>query len=491
MADSVARPARNTWRWLVPSLSHVLWLVFVLMLLQPAQREAMVSSDGDTCMHWRVGESMLESGHVVRTDEFSHTRPGQPVISKEWLAEILFAFAGRHGGLFGISVLAALIIATTIALLHGQLVREGNDLLLATGLTLLAAFAASGHWLARPHLFSLFLLLLWNDALRRYERDRNARRLALVLGLLTALWVNLHGGYLAGFLVLGAYWLGAALERDRQKLIALTGIGVLCALVSLLNPSGYELHLHNLAFLRSDYLTGMLGEYRSPNFHAPETRGFLVWLALLFFTLALRRPRVTAAAGVLLISWTYFALYAVRNIPLMVILTAPIVAPSLSEIVRGRLSGLSQRMSKVSACGAGWPVVVAVALLAITRLAGPTEMPAEHWPVDAMQFIKANPDQFRGRKMFNQYAWGGYLMQVLPEHKVFVDGRTDFYGESLLREFNATAGLQTNWVAALDKYQVTWTLMPADHRLNLALALTPGWSCIYTNKVAAMFLKSP
>ena len=91
---------------------------------------------------------------------------------------------------------------------------------------------------------------------------------------------------------------------------------LVCAMASLLNPNGYHLHAHNLAFLRSGYLTGLLAEYRSPDFHSEQTRGFLVWLAVVFFTLALRRPRVPAGGAVLLCSWVYFALYAVRNIPL-------------------------------------------------------------------------------------------------------------------------------------------------------------------------------
>jgi Rps23 Pro-64 3,4-dihydroxylase Tpa1-like proline 4-hydroxylase len=133
--------------------------------------------------------------------------------------------------------------------------------------------------------------------------------------------------------------------------------------------------------------------------------------------------------------------------------------------------------------------VAVVAVVAIGFVRHPTQMPAKDWPVDALAFIQQHPDQFAGH-MFNQYAWGGYLMQELPEHKVFVDGRTDFYGETLLKEFEQTTALRSNWVAVLDKYDVAWTLMPSDHRLNLALALLqPQWSCIYTDSVAAIWRK--
>jgi hypothetical protein len=364
------------------------------------------------------------------------------------------------------------------ALLHRQLLREGSDLLIATGITMLAAWAASTHWLARPHVFSFLMLFWWNDALRR-------GRLAL-LPVLTVLWVNLHGGFLAGFLVLGAYWLGAVVERRWDRMRTLTGVGALCVIASFLNPSGYKLHLHNLAFLRSDYLTGWLAEYSSANFHSAGSLGFLAWLALIFVTLVVRRPRVTVADGLVLVSWTYYALYAGRNIPLLVIVSAPILAPAWSPV---RWRELSARLQKINDASKGWPVALAAAVAFVVFVPHPTEMPAERWPVKALEFIRQHPEQLTGH-MFNQYMWGGYLMEYLPEHKTFVDGRTDFFGEGVIREFSDTTALRTNWFAALQKYDVQWTLMPSDHRLNLALALVqPPWSCVYTDEVAAIWRK--
>lgn len=488
MADNASRPANRAWRWLVPSLSQLLWLALLLLLLAQPWRTTMVASDGDACMHWRVGEWMLEHKQIIRADVFSHTRLGAPIISKEWLSELIFAGAGRLGGLYGVAVVGALLIATTFALLHRQLLREGNDALVATALAFLAAAAASAHWLARPHAFSFLLMVLWNGALRRFERTGNARTLLAALGVLTILWVNVHAGYLAGFLVIGAYWLGAAIKRDRRKLGTLTTAGLLCAVVSLLNPNGYRVHVHNLQFLQSDFFKNWLAEYASMRFDSPDAVGFALWLALMFLTLAVRRPRLSMSEALVLISWTYFALYAARNIPLLVILTAPILAPAWSEVVRARRHALSERASAFNATCRGWPVVVAVAIATIVFVPRPTELPANRWPVAAVEFIKRHPDRFAGNA-FNQYMWGGYLMQVLPEHKVFVDGRADFYGEDLVKEFDAATALRTNWLPVLAKYDVGWTLMPTDHRLNAALTLLTGWERAFSDETATIFWK--
>jgi len=458
----------------MPSLSQWLWLVLFLVLLAQPWRTMMVASDGDACMHWRVGDWMLEHKQIIRHDEFSYTRHGEQVISKEWLSELLFAAAGRAGGLFGLSALAALVIATTFALLHWRLVRDGNDLLVATALTLLAVWAASMHWMARPHVFSFLMLLLWHHCIRRGASP-------WLLAVIMAAWVNLHGGFLAGFFVLGAYWIGSF--RDAAQFRRLSLALLLCAGAVLLNPNGWRLPWHNLQFLRSEFLVNWLAEYSSMDFQSREARGFIGWLAVLFVTLAWQRPRLTMGESLVLVSWTAFALYSRRNIPLMVILTAPLIAPALSKAVGERWRALSARLGGTAR---GWPVVAALALGVVVCMAHPTELPRNRWPVAAVQYIREHPADFGGR-MLNDYVWGGYLLKALPEHHVFVDGRTDFYGEALIRDYVAVTELKTNWLATLDRYDVQWTLLPRRSRLNQALAELPEWQRAYTDEVAVVY----
>lgn len=467
--------------WLLPSLSQWLWLVLFLVLLAQPWRTMMVASDGDACMHWRVGDWMLAHKQIIGHDEFSHTRAGAPVISKEWLSALLFAVAGCAGGLFGLSALAALVIATTFALLHWRLVRDGNDLLVATALTLLAAWAACMHWMARPHVFSFLMLLLWHDQVRRVERGGKPWLLAVIM----VLWVNLHGGFLAGFFVLGAYWLGAI--RDPARLRRLSIAALLCVLAVLLNPNGWRLPWHNLQFLRSEFLVNWLAEYATMDFQSREARGFLAWLAVLFVALAWRRPRFTAGESLVLISWTAFALYSRRNIPLMVILSAPLIAPVISEAVGERWRAFSQRLAVGKR---GWPVVAALALAGLLCVPRPTELPPQRWPVSAVEHIRGHSTEFGGR-MFNDYVWGGYLLKAWPEQRVFVDGRTDFYGEALIRDYCAVVELKTNWLAVLERYDVEWTLLPRRARLNQALAEIPRWRCAYTDEVAVIYRRLP
>ncbi len=491
MSNSTSGPQRHPWRWLLPSFTQWLWLLLVLVLLSATWRVAMVASDGDACMHWAVGEHMLQTRQIVCTDVFSHTRYGAPIISKEWLSEIIFAVAGRIAGLDGVAVVAALLIATTFAWLHRQLLRDGGDLLAATVVTLLAAWAASSHWLARPHVFSFLMMLLWHDAIRR---PAGATRLVVELAIIAVLWVNLHGAFLAGFFVLGAYWLGAVMERDWTRLRHLTLAGAVAAAATLLNPSGYRLHLHNLQFLRSEFFTGYLAEYSSTNFQSAEALGFLAWLALWFLILVIGRPRLAPAEVVLLLMWTYFALFAGRNIALLAILTAPpatrAISGALREHAADRWLSLSARMQELDQAVRGWPIVGLLAVAYVLFWPARAEMPPDKWPVAAVDYIKTHRDQFAGN-LFNQYAWGGYLMIALPEHRTFVDGRADFFGEELVKEFQSVTTLRPGWQKPLEKYAVTWTLMPVEHRLNCALALLPAeWEQVYADATAVIWRKT-
>ena len=162
------------------------------------------------------------------------------------------------------------------------------------------------------------------------------------------------------------------------------------------------------------------------------------------------------------------------------------VAPPISEFVSRRWRPLCQRLAETDAAANGWPVVAGLAVVAFGFVAGPTQLPATEWPIDAIAYVRTHETDFPGN-LFNQYKWGGYLLQFVPEHKVFIDGRADFYGEELVREFDDVTALRPDWQEILARYHVQWTLMPTDHRLNVALGLSPDWEPAYTDAVATIY----
>ena len=73
---------------------------------------------------------------------------------------------------------------------------------------LLAVFASSIHFLARPHVLSWLFTLIAFWLLETLEA-RGDQRVLFWMPILILVWVNLHGGFLVAFVMQGAYLVGA------------------------------------------------------------------------------------------------------------------------------------------------------------------------------------------------------------------------------------------------------------------------------------------
>lgn len=459
------------------------WLWVVLFLgIQFAPRRAGLLSDGDPCWHWLQGNWMLEHRAVLRADFLSHTRPGAPLVCKDWGSDVLWAVAGNLGGWSGILLLAAALIATTLGLFCWQLRSDGIAPVVAVGATLLALGACAAHWLARPHLWTQLLIVPVAWTMREFNRDRlTARQAAWRLALVLAVWANLHGGFLMGLVVIALYAAGDAVERPR-RLGPAAGLFVVGWVATLLNPNGWRLHAHVLEFLRQPALTLSTDEWRAPDLSSVAMRGFVVWLVAALGTLAVVWRRLRPSELVVVMGWVGLALLAARHVPLCALVVTPVLAAHFAGPKRAAAGGSR----------GGNAVLVAGAVAgAVGALVGgwQTELPARDWPVQAADFVRANGERLRGA-MFNEYAWGGYLAQELPGRRVFVDGRNDFYGLPLLREYETVARALPGWEKVLAQYQVGWTILPPASPLNQALARA-GWECAYADPVATIYRRKP
>jgi hypothetical protein len=306
------------------------------------------------------------------------------------------------------------------------------------------------------------------------------------------LWANLHGAFFTGFVLIGIYLVGS---RSRT----LVWVLLACAAASLVNPNGWKLHAQVLQFLRTPELAQFTNEFRSPNFHSGGARGFVLVLLTLAELLLVARPRLSASEVWLLGVWGYFALHSVRNVPIFALVAAPILTAHwnafLQSVGRSRWMDWYRRVSarvtgvSQSADGRALAVVSGAALWVAAGCGlARTEPLADRFPVAAVEWLRANPQAVSG-EMFNDYGWGGYLMLVLPERRVFVDGRNDFYGRQLVEEFNTVDDVKPGWEKVLEKYRVGWTILPPKHGLNALLALRADWRRVYADQTAVIYAR--
>ena len=84
----------------------------------------------------------------------------------------------------------------------------------------------------------------------------------------------------------------------------------------------------------------------------------------------------------------------------------------------------------------------------------------------------------------------GYILYRLwPNETVFIDGQTDFYGEALTREYIKVIAMDAGWQDVLDKYNVSWIIIPRDETLAKYLYSVDNdaWHVIYEDNTAVIF----
>ncbi len=487
------------WHFL-PSAAEI---IFVSIFLQLVFNAGILLSDGDTGYHIRAGEFILEARTVPKNDIFSLWLPPLSWTAHEWLSEVLMAVVHHHAGLIGIAVLFSLTIATTHVVLFRILRGDNQDILIPLILTVIAASTSSIHWLARPHIFSLALTAIWYSVLDRFQyRGRNW---LFVLPFIMLLWVNMHGGYVFGLMLLLVYLLGnlAGLyfseERGSQEYVykskSLAKISVACLLASLCNPQGFHILVFPFALASDPFLMNNVQEFLSPNFHKPLTFKYLLLASIALF--AFSRVALNWIELGLVILTTYMALYSARYIPLYAIITAPILLRLTARLKRDlpsiALHWLARRSLNFSlmdqkSIGYLWAtggILLVLTLAHTSRLH--TEFDNRIFPTKAVDFIMA--ERISGN-IFNNEEFGDYIIyKAWPKYRVFFDGRSDMYGAALGGEYLKVTRTLPGWQDVLKKHQVDWVFFNTGSTLSSALNTNPSWQLIYTDPVASIFVR--
>ncbi len=478
-------------------------LISAFVLLAVFTMAVRVSVDTDTWWHLRAGAWMVEHQQLLRTDPFSLTRQGQPWIYPGWLAQLILYGVYAAVGYAGLNLLTALMVAVAFGVIWSVL--EG-PLLLRAAITLLAATASGVYWSARPQIFTLVLAAAFLVILQS-GLTGGLRRLAL-LPLLMALWVNLHGGFIVGFLILGAYLGGELIElvihalqregslrdligRQRDRLIALGAVTMGCVVALGLNPHGFRMLAYPLQTVSIGVLQDYIQEWQSPNFHRLEVQPFLWMLLLLLvaFAASPRRPRPVEL--VLVSGFAYMALLAGRNVALFALVGAVPLArhgnlalqPLLAGRSRGRELPLAWRRR------INTTLFLLFALAALVKILPPLSQSVneaairEQVPVGAVDYIRARRPP---GPLFNSYNWGGYVLWALyPEYLSFVDGRTDLFDDQILTEYLDAWRATQGWQETFARWGIRTVLLERDAPLVEPLQQS-GWVVLYEDSQAVV-----
>ena len=508
----------------LPSLADLAFLMPIVFLFGRMDGVKTLLGDCDTGWHIRTGEWIIANGWIPSRDMFSFTKPGGQWFAWEWLWDVVFAWLNARGGLAAVVLVSIVLISITFAMLF-RLVRRSCNPVVAIAVTFVAAAASSIHWLARPHLFTLLFAVVFYGLLERV-RSGNSKRLGgvpvlAVLPVLTVLWTNLHGGFFVGIALVCGYAGGAlaktALAADAEgrrsgwfEAKRYLACAAACLGASFLNPYFYHLHVHIFKYLGDPFQSQHINEFLSLSFRHPIAIFFEIFLLLGSFAAYRGVRRGEYIGPALLLVWAHAGLLSVRNIPIFMIVAAPWVGSTLQEWlsesadlpvagwarrVLAKFNGVAAEVAEIDDAPR-WRLasVAGVALLAalLYAPAPPQAMRAEFdpkvYPAMALNAMKPTADS----RIFTGDEWGDYLIyRLYPRTKVFVDGRSDFYGADFEEKYVAALNVQHGWEQTLGRYGVDTILLPPSAPLAGALKESSRWRVAYDDGVALVFKPAP
>lgn len=448
-----------------------------------------VLGDPDTNWHIAGGRWMIENASWPTTDFYSHTFDGHRWIAKEWLSQLLLAFAWDVGSWRGVVVLCGLAVALTLAMVTwfaGSRAGIAGGLLMA-GLSLVT-FAPV--MIARPLLLVFPVIVGWTIALvRSAERGRRPPWIALPLLLL---WVNMHGAFTMGIVIAAAFGLEALLRADRASLprvlVEWGAFGLSCLAVTCVTPYGWEPLWVNALMANSHEVLPFLAEWQGADLSARWIFLAAIVLACIAVLASDLRPN---AARFLLVAFLAYAMFRHQRLAMIFALVVPIaVGPAL--IAAGadvlRRIGLFQSGLPLSAAAA--QMLAALLIVAggvATLLVSPAPPPTAAAPAA----LASVPDQVRRERVFNSHDLGGFL--ILNGVKTFFDGRNDqlFLGGFFTRTMNATTAESPAPLAALlDERGVRWALILKEKPEARLFPRLDGWRLHFADASSEVWIRN-
>ena len=449
--------------------------------------------DPDLWWHLKTGEIIWNTHSIPSVDLFSFTTNNHPWTAHEWLSQVTIYGAWKAGGLSGLMIW--LCVFPSALFIAGYVLcslYSGNAKVALLGALVIWLFATIG-LAVRPHVIG-YLLLTCEFLVIHLARTRNPRWF-LALPPLFAIWVNCHGSFIFGLMILGAFLFCSFFDFQRGSLVSsrwekpqrrMLIIGLFLSIAGLfVNPVGFKQLIYPLdVMLNQSIGLASVDEWQAVKLDDVRALGMLVVGTFILLWTLVRRNLIYLDELVVLGLGFGMAARHSRMLFVFGVLAAPILC---------RL--LSNAWDRYEPARDRWYANAVMMLLAVIVVAlsfpGAADLEAQmkkNNPVKAVEYIRRTG--LSGR-MLNDYNYGGYLIWALPEQKVFMDGRADVYEwTGVLGEFAAWAQLRSDPKILLDKYRVDFCLMSKGAPMSRVMPYLPGWKKIYSDELSVIFVRT-
>lgn len=451
---------------------------------------SLLLSHYDLGWHLAAGELIRTEARVPFQDPWSFTLGTKQWFNLSWLWDVIASVIFKSAGYGGLVVLVVACGALIVGYLASACLGSGASALAACIATFAACLlypayeaAPNSYLAASPNVATmLFSVVFYRECLRPAK--------LLVLPLLMVLWVNLHGGFVLGFFILGVFGGAALLRRDWTgfKAIALAGIGCLAA--TFVNPLGWQIYEGVTATL-GHFVQRNIGEWLpyAQNIEIPGSIPGMAYIVA-FIALELRygvstkmrlEPRV--------LSWVFLALglYQFRYIAFFFIFSTIPVALHLDRLLPKWLPQLQVQRALLTAAIVG-ACVLPLTLFRVQPALGLPDMLSEQ---DA-EYLQTHLARAR---VLNHWNVGGYLIFLTHGSvPLFVDGRAaTAYPDDLLRDYFKLVRWdidERDWDEVLEKYHIDAVLWLKGHEeLRQFLVGKRGWKEDHTGLYETVYTR--
>jgi hypothetical protein len=468
--------------------------------------------DSDLYWHLSAGRWMAENNKPLLMDPFSYTRVNQEWINHSWLSEVILFQLYRFGGWMALSIFVGIIAVVSMGLLYTQM--KGPAIFRAF-IIVLGCIPASLVWSPRPQVISLLFLSLLSLLLSRFNQQR--KKIIWFLPLLFCFWGNLLGGYVLGIILygiwVGGYWVDYFLEYkalpkwEHNEYYLVLFAGFLSILALMVNPNSVNILLISFKTVIVESLRNLVSEWSSPDFHVITQQSIIWVLAIVIVSFAINKERISTFDVVSIIIFFYMALVSRRNFGPFALVAVPVIGRSFWLGISGLnwnkkdKAAAIQEPSGVSKESHPWvkylinsfiaTVLIFIAVVKPYLVSHPILVDAythQQFPVSAYEYWQAIKGVNTG-ELLSEYNWGGYIIWADKQSPVFLDGRTDLYGDEVILEWVSLVQAENGYKNLLEKYNIHAVMLMPDRPLVNTLKQA-GWLIEYQDPMAVLLVEN-
>ena len=438
-------------------LSIIAWISFYIFLATLLASNSFGYLDPDFGWHLRVGESIAQTHTVPHNQIYMWSLAGKTWVDHEWLSNYITYELMNHGGYLAVTAFFILIPLLSLLILNyyvfKQYLRSALEQTVFAIFELGALFACLPHFGIRQQEITFLFLTLLLIIIDSFRREKNIKYI-LFLPPLLYLWASMHGSYLIGIgITLGWFmyelilflwpWFKKQIYENsisKKQLVIATGIIIISTALTFLTPYGIKLYSFLSDYATNTYYMSHIQEWRSP-FTTPFRYDQIIYslLVLVFFFGAISSTKKSLKLWqeVLLFLFLVLAMRSVRHFPLWTIGSLMFAVPFFIAPALATRKTLFPRSATVL-------FILLLLAMSLTCLYAthftndPFNQYCSSYPCGAITFLK-NHSEYQKLKIFNNYGWGGYIIGVWPQQRLFIDGRLPQYpfnNKTILEEYN-------------------------------------------------------